>query len=80
MLRKTMAPLVLLAMMSGGAQAQMDCDKAMTNASEKIARMKVANGKRVALTRMALQGYDYCMAGDTFNADKFFKMLELGKN
>ena len=58
------------------AAAAMDCSKMLNSHTAEIAKMETASPeKRAALTRMALSGYDSCMAGDMFNAEKFFKMI-----
>lgn len=63
-------------MFSTAAFAQMDCDKMVDASVTKLSSMKASAGKRAALARMIATGYDYCMAGDEFSAEKFFKMLE----
>lgn len=58
------------------AMAAMDCGKMLDEHAAVIGKMAKASAeKRAALTRMALTGYDSCMAGDTLNAEKFFKMI-----
>jgi hypothetical protein len=58
------------------AAAAMDCGKMLDTHTAEISKMeKVSSEKRAALTRMAISGYDSCMAGDTFSAEKFFKMI-----
>lgn len=56
--------------------AEMNCGKMLNTHTAEINKMtKASPEKRVALTRMALSGYDSCMAGDMLNAEKFFKMI-----
>lgn len=58
------------------AAAAMDCGKMLDSHTTEITKMSKASAeKRAALTRMALSGYDSCMAGDMLNAEKFFKMI-----
>jgi hypothetical protein len=58
------------------AAAAMDCGKMLDSHTAEINKMtKAAPEKRAALTRMAVSGYDSCMAGDMFSAEKFFKMI-----
>ena len=58
------------------AAAAMDCGKMLDSHTGEITKMtKASPEKRAALTRMALSGYDSCMAGDMLNAEKFFKMI-----
>jgi len=55
----------------------MDCGSMLETHSDMISKMTKASAeKRAALRRMAMSGYDNCVAGDTFNAEKFFKMIE----
>lgn len=58
------------------AAAAMDCGKMLDSHTVEITKMsKASPEKRAALTRMAVNGYDSCMAGDMLNAEKFFKMI-----
>lgn len=58
------------------ASAAMDCGKMLDSHTTEITKMaKASPEKRAALTRMAISGYDSCMAGDMFSAEKFFKMI-----
>ena len=58
------------------AAAAMDCGKMLDTHTAAITKMaKASPEKRAALTRMALSGYDSCMVGDMFSAEKFFKMI-----
>jgi hypothetical protein len=63
------------------AAAAMDCGKMLDSHTVEITKMtKASSEKRAALTRMAMNGYDSCMAGDMFNAEKFFKMIMENQN
>jgi hypothetical protein len=56
--------------------AAMDCGKMLDSHTGEIMKMSKASAeKKASLTRMALQGYDSCVAGDMLNAEKFFKMI-----
>ena len=58
------------------AAAAMDCGKMLGSHTAEIVKMiKASAEKRAALTRMVVSGYDSCLAGDVFNAEKFFKMV-----
>jgi hypothetical protein len=58
------------------AAAAMECGAMLDSHTTHITKMsKASSEKRAALTRMALSGYDSCMAGDMLNAEKFFKMI-----
>lgn len=71
------AALVLLATPA----AAMDCGKMLDSHSAEIGKMaKATPEKRAALQRMALAGYDSCVAGDMLNAEKFFKMIMAAGN
>lgn len=58
------------------AAAAMDCGKMLDSHTAEITKMtKASTEKRAALTRMALSGYDSCVAGDLSSAEKIFKMI-----
>jgi hypothetical protein len=56
--------------------AAMDCGAMLNSHTAEINKMtKATPEKRAALTRMALAGYDNCLAGDKSSAEKLFKMI-----
>ena len=58
------------------AFAAMDCGGGMDKSVSSIMKMTAASAeKRAALHRMALRGYDACMAGDEVNAKTFWDMI-----
>ena len=58
------------------AYAAMDCGGSMDKSVSSIMKMTAASAeKRAALHRMALSGYDHCMAGDEINAKSFWDMV-----
>lgn len=72
--------LALTALAATFAMAQpaaaMDCGAMHDQYASAITKMShVSAEKRAAMHRMALSGYDHCMAGDTFSAQRFFEML-----
>lgn len=74
-MRKMFLIATLMAAVATPAAA-MDCGAMLDSHMDAVGKMsKTSAEKRAAMRRMALQGYDYCMAGDTFTAEKFFKML-----
>jgi hypothetical protein len=75
-MKRTILTLLAVTAMSGTAFAAMDCDKSLESAMSKIAAMQTHGAKRASLARMMATGYDYCVAGDEFNAEKFFKMSQ----
>ncbi len=59
----------------------MDCGKMLDSHTGEIMKMtKASSEKKAALQRMALQGYDSCVAGDMISAEKFFKMIMAAGN
>lgn len=71
-----MAAASVLLLASGSARAAMDCGATLDQHATAITKMTGAPpGKRAALHRMALSGYDHCIAGDEFNAKKYFEMI-----
>jgi hypothetical protein len=61
--------------------AAMDCGKMLSSHQAEIQKMTAASAeKRAALSRMALAGYDSCLAGDMISAEKFFKMIMANGN
>jgi hypothetical protein len=77
MLRPMLCAALLAAAMATPASAAMNCGATHDKHATDITKMSGANAdKRAALHRMALAGYDHCMAGDEFNAMKFFDMIE----
>ena len=71
--------VLMFGLVGGPAIAQMNCNGMLDTHSAMINSMSTASAeKRAALRRMALQGYDHCMAGDMVSAEKFFKMVEGG--
>lgn len=76
MIAKTLAAAALMTVLAAPAFAAMDCGGMLDKHSDMIGKMtKSSAEKRAALRRMALSGYDTCMAGDEFNATKFFEMI-----
>ncbi len=70
------AAVGLMLCVTPAAAAGMDCGKMLDSHTVEITKMsKASSEKRAALTRMAMSGYDSCMAGDMINAEKFFKMI-----
>lgn len=70
------AALALMAVCATPAAAAMDCGKMLDSHTGEIMKMsKASPEKKAALQRMALAGYDSCVAGDMINAEKFFKMI-----
>jgi hypothetical protein len=77
MMRKMLYAAVATVALAAPAAAQMNCGAMLDKYSADIGKMaNVSSEKRAAMHRMVLQGYDHCMAGDEFNAKKFFEMLE----
>lgn len=73
-MKRTFLALVATVILAAPASA-MDCGKMLDQARSEISKMSKATAeKRAALTRMAVSGYDSCLAGDMLNAEKFFKM------
>jgi hypothetical protein len=76
MSKQLAAALVLTIAAITPAAAAMDCGKMLDSHTLEITKMaKAAPEKKASLTRMAVQGYDACVAGDMLNAEKFFKMI-----
>lgn len=72
---------VSAALVSTSTRAAMDCGSTLDKASTAISGMSTANAeRRAALRRMAMTGYDHCMAGDVSAAEKFFAMVMAGGN
>ncbi len=77
MLRKMLCTIVATLALAAPAAAQMNCGSMLDKYSADIGKMaNVSSERRAAMHRIVLQGYDHCMAGDEFNAMKFFEMLE----
>ena len=58
------------------ASAAMDCGGSMDKSVSSIMKMTSASAeKRAALHRMAMRGYDHCMAGDEVSAKSFWDMI-----
>jgi hypothetical protein len=77
MMRKMLYAAIATMVLAAPAAAQMNCGAMLDKYSADIGKMaNVSSEKRAAMHRMVLQGYDHCMAGDEFNAKKFFEMLE----
>ena len=58
------------------AFAAMDCGNMLDKHTGMIVKMTAATPeKRAAMQRMALRGYDHCMAGDEVNAKMFWDMI-----
>jgi len=73
---KSLYVAVALMVVCATPAAAMDCGKMLDSHTGEIMKMsKASPEKRAALQRMALAGYDSCMAGDMINAEKFFKMI-----
>lgn len=59
----------------------MECGPMLDKASAAVSAMASASPeKRAALRRMAMTGYDHCMAGDVSAAEKVFAMVMSGGN
>jgi hypothetical protein len=77
MMRQMLGAAVVILAMANPAAAAMNCGEMLNKASSDLGKMDhISSEKRAAMHRMVVQGYDYCMAGDEFNARKFFEMLE----
>ncbi len=58
------------------ASAAMDCSAGLDKHMGMVMKMTQASSeKRAALHRMALSGYDHCVAGDEVNAKAFWDMV-----
>jgi hypothetical protein len=80
MLKAVIGAVMTLAVLASPALAAMECGSMLDKSADAIGKMTAASSeKRAALRRMAMQGYDSCMAGDEFNAMKFFEMIEKTK-
>ena len=76
MSKSGMVAIAIMVLCVTPAAAAMDCGKMLESHSSEIVKMsKNTAEKRMALTRMAVAGYDACMAGDMLNAEKYFKMI-----
>lgn len=81
MTKKLVLAALVIGALAAPAHAAMNCGGMLDEHSEKISKMTKANAeKRAALRRMAMQGYDHCMAGDELNATKFFEMISRDHN
>jgi hypothetical protein len=77
MLKAVAGAAIAIAVLASPALAAMECGSMLDKSADAILKMSNASPeKRAALRRMALHGYDNCMAGDEFNAMKFFEMIE----
>ena len=77
MMRYVLATAVVVMALASPAAAAMNCGEMLTKYSTMLGKMdSVGAERRAAMHRMVINGYDYCMAGDEFNARKFFEMLE----
>lgn len=71
----TMA-MVSAMLLAQPAFAAMDCGASLDQHTSMIMKMSQASPeKRAALQRMALRGYDHCVAGDEVNAKALFSMV-----
>jgi hypothetical protein len=77
MMRHIIIATAVVTALASPAAAAMNCGDMLSKASSDLGKMDhISSEKRAAMHRMVVQGYDYCMAGDEFNARKFFEMLE----
>ncbi len=76
MLKFAFAALAASVVLTQPAFAAMDCGGNLDKHTSSIMKMSAATPeKRAALQRMALRGYDHCMAGDEQSAEQFWKMI-----
>jgi len=76
-MKKTILLMIATIPLAVGPALAMDCGNMLDQSSERISKMSKASAeKRAALRRMAMTGYDHCMAGDTLNAEKYWKMIQ----
>ena len=81
MYKKLVLATLVIGALAAPAQAAMNCGSMLEDHSSMISKMtKASMEKRAALRRMAMRGYDYCMAGDELNATKFFDMISREHN
>ena len=74
-MRKLLIGAVAAAALSAApAHAAMDCG-AMFKKAEPMVMKAPTTEKMVAMARLSIHAYDLCMAGDEFNADKFWQMM-----
>jgi hypothetical protein len=76
-MKKTILMMVAAIPFVAAPAFAMDCGNMLDQSSEHISKMTKASAeKRAALRRMAMTGYDHCMAGDTLNAERYWKMIQ----
>ena len=63
------------ALSSAPAYAAMDCGGMFKKVESNIMKAP-SSEKMVAMMRLSVQAYDMCMAGDEFNAEKFWSMVK----
>ena len=75
-MRTLIASTLAAAVFASAPAYAMNCGGELDRHVGLIMKMtKSSADKRAALHRMALNGYDYCMAGDAFNGAKLFEMI-----
>ncbi len=76
MLKFVLAATAAMFMLVQSASAAMDCGAGLDKHMGMVMKMTQASSeKRAALHRMALSGYDHCVAGDEINAKTFWDMI-----
>lgn len=75
-MRLSVAAALSAAVLAASPAFAADCGSELDRHVGMIMKMTKASGdKRAALHRMAISGYDYCMAGDALNGKKLFDMI-----
>ena len=81
MLKFVLAAATAMVMLAQSASAAMDCSAGLDKHMGMVMKMTQASAeKRAALHRMALSGYDHCVAGDEVNAKAFWDMISSTAN